>query len=54
MHLFTAFTTLLQRHIFWDTWWQLFLGNVPGGNIFEVGWRQIFQLDEVAELTFTI
>ncbi len=31
-----------------------FLGNVPGGNIFEVGRRQIFQLDEAAELTFTL
>ena len=30
-----------------------FLGNVLGGNIFEVGRRQIFQLVEAAELTFT-
>jgi len=31
-----------------------FLGNVPGGIIFEVGRRQIFRLDEAAELTFTL
>jgi hypothetical protein len=31
-----------------------FLGNVLGGNIFEVGRRQIFQLVEAAELTFTV
>jgi hypothetical protein len=31
-----------------------FLGNVLGGNIFEKGRQQIFQLDEAAEVTFTL
>jgi len=30
-----------------------FWGYVFGGQIFEMGWRQIFRLDEAAELTFT-
>jgi hypothetical protein len=29
----------------------IFLRNVLGSNIFENGWRQIFQLDKAAELT---
>jgi len=30
-----------------------FLGNIFGGIIFEMGRRQIFQLNKAAELTFT-